>query len=120
MWTAAEQVELCSAFKLVAQRADNGADWSKDDLWDSMKADFDGSTPKSLQQGDLKGRLTEHTAVPMQTHFVRKIVPDLQRCAHFFKFFSDKKQLNGRLTEEDLVSAAAGLFSGVSGYQAVR
>ena len=55
MWTAAEQVELCLAFKLVAQRADKGADWSKDDLWDNITADCDGGTPKSLQQGDLKG-----------------------------------------------------------------
>jgi len=55
VWTAAEQVELCLALKLVAQRADKGADWSKDDLWDNITADFDGGTPKSLQQGDLKG-----------------------------------------------------------------
>jgi len=32
MWTADEQVALCLAFKLVAQRADKGADWVEDDL----------------------------------------------------------------------------------------
>ena len=56
----------------------------------------------------------------MQTQFERKIAPDVQRFAHFFKVVSDKKQLTEGLTEEDLVRAAAGLFSGVLTYQAVR
>jgi len=37
VWTVDEQVALCEALKLVAQRSDMGADWSKDGLWDSMK-----------------------------------------------------------------------------------
>jgi len=37
----------------------------------------------------------------MQPQFERKIAPDVQRFAHFFKVVSDKKQLTGALTEED-------------------
>jgi len=40
VWTVDEQVALCEAFKLVAQRSDMGADWSKDGLWDTIKEDF--------------------------------------------------------------------------------
>jgi len=75
---------------------------------------------KSLKPSDLKVRWSERTAGFMQTQFELKIAPDVQRFAHFFKVVSDKKQLTGGLTEEDLVRAAAGLFSGVSSYQAVR
>jgi len=120
MWTVDEQVALCASFKLVAQRSDMGAVWSKDGLWDTIKEDFVQRIPKSLKPCDLKGRWSERTAGSMQTQFERKIAPDVQHFAHFFKVVSDKKQLTGRQTEEDLVRAAAGLFSGVSAYQAVR
>jgi len=120
VWTADEPVALCFAFSLVAQREDNGADVSKDDLRDSIKADFNGRTPESRQPGDLKSRWTERTTVSRQTHFVRKIAPGVQRFAHFFKVVSETKQLTWRLTEEHLMRAAAGLLSGVSAYHAVR
>jgi len=51
MWTTNEKVALCLVLQLVAQRADKGAYLSKDDLSDKIKADFDGSAPKSPQQG---------------------------------------------------------------------
>ena len=38
----------------------------------------------------------------------------------FLKLVSDKKQLTGWLTEENLVRTAAGLFSGLRAYHAVR
>jgi len=120
VWTVYEQVALCEAFKLVAQRSDMSADWSKEGLWDTTKGDFVQHIPKILKPSDLKGRWSERTAGSMQTQFERKIAPDVQRFAHFLKVVYDKKQLTGRLTEEDLVRAAAGLFSGVSAYQAVR
>jgi len=120
VWTVDEQVALCEAFKLVAQRSDMGADWLKEGLWDTMKEDFVMRIPKSLKPSDLKRRWSERTAGSMQTQFDRKIAPDVQRFAHFFKVVSDKQQLTGGLTEEDLVRAAASLFSGVSEYQAVR
>jgi len=58
-------------------------------------------------------------AVCMQTQLVRKMAPDVQRFAHFFKVVADKKQLTGGLTVEDLVRAAASLFSGLSAYEFV-
>jgi len=56
VWTVDEQVALCEAFKLVAQRSDMGADWSKEGLWDTIKEDFVQRNPKSLKPSDLKGR----------------------------------------------------------------
>jgi len=50
VWTADEQVVLCLAFTLLAQWANTGADWSKKDLWDNIKADSDGRTTRSLQE----------------------------------------------------------------------
>jgi len=120
LWTVDEQVALCEAFKLVAQRSDMGADWSRECLWDTIQEDFVKHIPKSLKPSDLKGRWSERTAGSKQTQIYRKIAPDVQRFAHVFNVVSDKKQLTGGLTEEDLVRAAAGLFSGVSAYQAVR
>jgi len=120
VWTVDEQVALCEAFKLVAQRSDMGAEWSKEGLWDTIMEDFVQRIPKSLMPSDLKGRWSERTASSMQTQFEGKIAPDVQRFAHFFKVVSDKKQLTGGLNEECLVRAAAGLFSGVLAYQAVR
>jgi len=115
-----EQVALCQAFKLVAQRWDIGADWSKDGFCDTIKENFVKRIPKSLKPRDLRGRWSERTAGSMQTQFDRKIAPDMQRFAHFFKVVSAKKQLTSRRTEEDLLRAAADLFSGVSAYQFVR
>jgi len=120
VWTVHEQVALCQAFKLVAQRWDIGADWSKDGFCDTIKENFVKRIPKSLKPRDLRGRWSERTAGSMQTQFDRKIAPDMQRFAHFFKVVSAKKQLTSRRTEEDLLRAAADLFSGVSAYQSVR
>jgi len=58
--------------------------------------------------------------VSILSHFVRKVAPDVQCFAHSYKVVFDKKQLAGRLTEEDHVRAPANLFSGVSDCQAVR
>jgi len=69
MWTVDEQVALWEAFKLVAQRTDMGADWSKEGLWDFIKEDFVQRIPKILKPSDLKGRWSERTAGSMQTHF---------------------------------------------------
>jgi len=110
VWTVDEQAALCEAFKLVAQRSDMGAYWSKEGLWDTIKEEFVQRIPKSLKPSNLKGRWSERTAGSKQTQFERTIAPDVQRFAHFFKVVSDKKQLTGGLPEEDLMRAAAGLF----------
>jgi len=56
VWPVEEQVALCEAFKLVAQRSDMGADCSKDGPWDPIKEDFVQHIHKSLKPSDLKGR----------------------------------------------------------------
>ena len=118
--TVNEQVALCEALKLVAQRSEMGANWSKDGPWDTFKEDFVKRIPKSLKPSDLKGRWSERKVGSIKTQFDRKIAPDERRFALFFKVVSEKKQPMGGLTEEDLVRAGAVLFSGVSAYQAVR
>jgi len=56
VWTVDEHVALCEAFKVVAQRSDMGADWSKEGLWDTIEEDFVQRIPESLNPSDLKGR----------------------------------------------------------------
>ena len=91
VWTIDEKVYICQAFKVVAQRSNTGADWSRDGLWDTIKEDSVKSISKSLNLSELKSRWSERTAGTMQTLFDRKIAPDEQRFAHFFEVVSDKK-----------------------------
>jgi len=91
VWTIDEKVDICQAFKVVAQRSDTGADWSRDGLWDTIKEDSVKRISKSLNLSELKSRWSERTAGSMQTLFDRKIAPDEQRFAHFFEVVSDKK-----------------------------
>jgi len=120
VWTADEKVVLFLAFTLLARWANTGADWSKKDLWDNIKVVSDGRTPERLQPGDPEGRWPEPMAASMQTHFVRKIAPDVHRFTYLFKVVSGEKQMTGGLTEGEFVRAAADRFSGVSAHQAVR
>ena len=82
LWTVDEQVALCEAFKLVAQRSDMGADWSRECLWDTIQEDFVKHIPKSLKPSDLKGRWSERMAGSMQMQFERQIAPNVQRFTH--------------------------------------
>eukprot|EP00168_Porphyra_purpurea_P013379 TRINITY_DN367_c0_g1_i1.p1 TRINITY_DN367_c0_g1~~TRINITY_DN367_c0_g1_i1.p1 ORF type:complete len:409 (-),score=96.08 TRINITY_DN367_c0_g1_i1:373-1599(-) len=119
VWNPDEQVALCKAYKVVSQRTEKGSDWTKEGMWEAVKVDFSARERANISVSDRRGRWGSQTAVPMQTHFERTIAPDVQRFAHYLKLASDKNLMGG-LNEEDLVQAAAGLYSGITAYQAVR
>lgn len=113
-WTIDEQVALCKSYVVETQRDDKGTDWSKDQMWEAIRVDFKEHTPSSLTVAALKRLWTSRTARSMTTQFERHISPDCQRFAHFCFLPSSKERLTGGLTEDDIIRAAAGLYSGAS------
>lgn len=118
VWTTAERVALCEAFKINTLDAVAGTSQTSNTLWAKVWFSFASRTPPNLPASELNGRWSNRPPTSAKTEFLRNIGPCSQRFAHFYHVAST--QLTGNMTEESVLRSARCLYTATGAYSAER